>query len=105
MSIHQRASILVGLLIWVLAMVMTVSSCAYVNIKTPYDSNLDRTELGAKKGIAQAYSILWLFTWGDTSYATAAKNGDITVIRHADQEIQQVLFGLYTRWRIVVYGD
>jgi hypothetical protein len=26
-------------------------------------------------------------------------------MRHADQEIQQILFGLYTRWRIVVYGD
>lgn len=105
MSGHQRARMSIGLLIWVLVMAMTVSGCAYVNIKTPYDSNLDNTELGAKKGIAQAYSILWLFTWGDTSYATAAENGGITVIRHADQEIQQVLFGLYTRWRIVVYGD
>lgn len=83
----------------------TLCSCAYVNVKTPYDSNLDQTELGAKRGVAQAYSILWLFTWGDASYATAAKNGHITVLRHADQEVQQVLFGLYTRWRIVVYGD
>jgi hypothetical protein len=90
-----------------LMMVITISvcSCAYVNVKTPYDTNLDKTELGSKTGVAQAYSILWLFTWGDTSYATAAKNGDITVIRHADQQIQQILFGLYTRWRIVVYGD
>ena len=84
---------------------MTLTSCAYVNVKTPYDSNLDKTELGAKKGTAQAYGLLWLFTWGDASYATAAKNGHITIMRHADQEIQQILFGLYTRWRIVVYGD
>jgi len=89
----------------VMVISITVCSCAYVNVKTPYDTNLDNTELGAKTGVAQAYSILWLFTWGDTSYATAAKNGNITVIRHADQQIQQVLFGLYTRWRIVVYGD
>ncbi len=92
-------------LILVIAIAVAISGCAYVNVKTPYDSNLDKTELGAKKGVAQAYSILWLFTWGDSSYATAAKNGDITVIRHADQEIQQILFGLYTRWRIIVYGD
>lgn len=105
MNRYQRIRVTIGLLIGVLIMTVTVSSCAYVNIKTPYDSNLNSTELGAKKGVAQAYSILWLFTWGDTSYATAAENGDITVIRHADQEIQQVLFGLYTRWRIVVYGD
>jgi len=89
----------------VMVIAIAVCSCAYVNVKTPYDTNLDKTELGAKTGVAQAYSILWLFTWGDTSYATAAKNGNITVIRHADQEIQQILFGLYTRWRIVVYGD
>lgn len=92
-------------LILVMVIAIAISSCAYVNVKTPYDSNLDKTELGAKKGVAQAYSVLWLFTWGDTSYATAAKNGDITVIRHADQQIQQILFGLYTRWRIIVYGD
>jgi hypothetical protein len=89
----------------VMIIAIAVCSCAYVNVKTPYDTNLDKTELGAKTGVAQAYSILWLFTWGDTSYATAAKNGNITIIRHADQEIQQILFGLYTRWRIVVYGD
>lgn len=89
----------------VVLLIMTLCSCAYVDVKTPYDQNLDNTELGSKTGTAQAYSILWLFSWGDTSYATAAKNGDITVIRHADQEVQQVLFGLYTRWRIVVYGD
>jgi hypothetical protein len=95
----------IGVILVVLAMVIAANSCAYMDIKTPYDSNLDRTELGTKKGTAQAYSALWLFTWGDMSYATAAANGDITVIRHADQEIFQVLFGLFTRWRIVVYGD
>jgi hypothetical protein len=92
-------------LVLVLLIAVTFCSCAYVNIKTPYDSNLDKTELGAKKGVSQAYSVLWLFTWGDASYATAAKNGHITILRHADQEVQQFLFGLYTRWRIVVYGD
>ncbi|MBW2200549.1 MAG: hypothetical protein JRF71_06885, partial [Deltaproteobacteria bacterium] len=56
-------------------------------------------------GTAEAYSVLWLFAWGDASYAKAAENGGITVLRSADQEIFLVLFGLYTRWRIVVYGD
>ena len=79
--------------------------CAYVNVKTPYDKDLDRTELGSKEGTAEAYSLLWLFAWGDASYARAAENGDITILRSADQEIFQILFGLYTRWRVVVYGD
>ncbi|MFZ0244034.1 MAG: TRL domain-containing protein [Desulfobacterales bacterium] len=79
--------------------------CAFVNIRTPYDTDLNRTELGSKTGTAEAYSLLWLVAWGDASYSAAAKNGQITVMNHADQEVVQVLFGLYTRWRIVVYGD
>jgi hypothetical protein len=82
-----------------------VTGCAYVDIKTPFDQDLDRTELGSKRGTAEAYSLFWLVAWGDASYATAAKNGGIKILRHADQEVRQVLFGLYTRWRVVVYGD
>ena len=89
----------------VLAIIFTVSGCAYVNIRTPFDTDLNRTDLGSKKGIATAYSLLWLVSWGDASYAAAAKNGDITILKHADQEMQQILLGLYTRWRVVVYGD
>jgi hypothetical protein len=55
--------------------------------------------------VAEARSILWLVAWGDASYAAAAANGGITTLRHADQEVFNVLFGLYTRWRVVVYGD
>lgn len=79
--------------------------CAYVNVRTPYDTDLNRTGLGSKTGTAEAYSLLWLVAWGDASYTAAAENGHITVMRHADQEVLQVLFGLFTRWRIVVYGD
>ncbi len=89
----------------VLAIIFTGSGCAYVNIRTPFDTDLNRTDLGAKKGIATAYSLLWLVSWGDASYAAAAKNGDITILKHADQEMQQILLGLYTRWRVIVYGD
>ena len=84
---------------------LVVYGCAYVNIRTPYDTDLNRTQLGSKTGTAEAYSLLWLVAWGDASYTAAAKNGQITVMQHADQEVLQVLFGLYTRWRIVVYGD
>lgn len=94
-----------GVVFLIILLSFLICNCAYVDIKTPYDNNLDNTELGSKKGIAQAYSVLWLVTWGDASYAAAAKNGGITVLRHADQEVQQVLFGLYSRYRIVVYGD
>lgn len=90
----------------VLVIIFTVSGCAvYGNIKAPFDTDLNRTDLGSKKGVATAYSLLWLVAWGDASYAAAAQNGDITVLKHADQHTVQVLFGLYTRWRVIVYGD
>ena len=92
-------------IVLLMSILLVFSGCAFINIKTPFDTDLDKTELGSKRGTASAYSLLWLVSWGDASYATAAKNGGITVMKHADQEMQQVLLGLYTRWRVVVYGD
>jgi hypothetical protein len=53
----------------------------------------------------RAAPALWLVSWGDAGYAAAAENGGIKVLKHADQRTLQVLFGLFTRWRVVVYGD
>jgi hypothetical protein len=92
-------------IVLLMSILLVFSGCAFINIKTPFDTDLDKTELGSKRGTAEAYSLLWLVSWGDASYATAAKNGGITVMKHADQEMQQILLGLYTRWRVVVYGD
>jgi hypothetical protein len=93
------------MLLLVAILYLGLTGCAYMNVKAPFDTDVNRSELGAKTGTAEAYSLLWLFAWGDASYATAAANGGITTLRHADQEMFQVLFGLYTRWRIIVYGD
>ena len=87
------------------AVALLLSGCAYVNTKTPYDLDLNNTDLGTKVGVAEAQSVLWLVAWGDASYEAAARNGNITVLKHADQEIYQILLGVYTRWRVVVYGD
>jgi hypothetical protein len=94
------------LIVLILAIsLLTLSGCAYMNTKIPLDLDLDQTVLGQKSGVAEARSVLWLVAWGDASYAAAAKNGGITTLRHADQEVFSVLFGLYTRYRVVVYGD
>ena len=89
----------------IVAAAIALSGCAYVHTKTPFDSDLNTTDLGAKRGTAEAYSVLWLVAWGDASYAAAARNGDIKILKHADQETFSVLLGLYTRWRVIVYGD
>ena len=85
--------------------VLAVTGCAFTYIRTPYDTNLDQTQLGTKIGTASNYSVAWLVSWGEAGYADAAKNGNITVMKHADEELQQYLFGLYVKRTIIVYGD
>lgn len=92
-------------LVVLLAVLLALSGCAYMNVKTPFDTNLDKTVLGEKTGESNCYSILWLVSWGDAGTAAAAKNGNITTINHMDQKALCVLFGLYYRHTTIVYGD
>ena len=77
----------------------------YVHTVIPLDQNLDRTELGAKEGRASTQGVLWLFAWGDGGTQAAARDGEITVVNHADREVYVVLGGLYSRLTTIVYGD
>lgn len=79
--------------------------CLYTNIQRPLDGDFSSTDLGSKEGRSSNHSVLWLFAWGDAGTKAAAENGDITVIKHADREIQFVLFGAYFRITTVLYGD
>lgn len=82
-----------------------LGGCAYTNIRSPLDTSLERTELGSKQGTSSNYSLLWLVAWGDASYAKAAKNGDIKIMRHSDQELKQYFFGMFVKQTTIVYGD
>ena len=91
-----------------LAAVLTaplLTGCLYYNVSSPLDTDLDETQLGSKVGQSQAQSILWAVAWGDAGTQAAARDGDITTIRHADQNGLWVLFGLYIRQTTIVYGD
>ncbi|SPD73911.1 conserved exported hypothetical protein [uncultured Desulfobacterium sp.] len=88
-----------------LIVLFAFSGCAYVNVKTPYDTDLDQTTLGDKVGKASCYSILWLVAWGDAGTAAAAKDGNITVINHMDAQVVSILFGLYCSNTTIVYGN
>ncbi|MFN8391109.1 MAG: TRL domain-containing protein [Bdellovibrionota bacterium] len=87
------------------ALLVNASGCAYANIKIPFDDDLNNTHLGTKVGKASVRSICWLVAWGDESIAAAAKEGNITTLNHADQEIFIVLWGLYSQHTMIVYGD
>lgn len=92
-----------------LAALLTVAlitpSCAFAHIGIPLDTDVSTTELGDKVGRSTSRSILGLVAWGDSSSASAAKNGGITVLRHMDAEVLVVLGFVYVSTTTVVYGD
>ncbi|PLY01816.1 MAG: hypothetical protein C0623_05035 [Desulfuromonas sp.] len=92
-------------LILLASLLFALSACAYIDTRSPYDEDLNNTDLGTKTGRASNYSLFWVAAWGDAGYAAAAKNGGITTLKHADVEVYSLLFGLYVRRTIVVYGD
>ena len=93
------------IVIAVMLIVSILSGCLYSHVTVPLSTNLDKTDLGHKKGEASIYSVVWLFAWGDSGGATAAKNGGITTMTHMDRELYVILFGIYTRTTTIVYGD
>lgn len=84
---------------------LSLSSCIYTHIRTPYDTDLATTKLGAKTGTSSAYSVLGLFAWGDASSAAAAREGGITTLNHMDAEELFILGFIYNKVTTIVYGD
>ena len=97
-----------GRSVWAILVVALLSAgCAnlYANYKFPHDIYVDNTVLGKMEGRATRHTVLWLVSWGDQGAATAAQNGGLTTMNHMDSEVFQILYGLYTRETVVVYGD
>ena len=88
-----------------LTIAIALSGCAYVNVKTPLDTDLDKTTMGSKVGTSSLESVLWIAAWGDAGVKAAAENGNITVVNHVDQQTFSVLFGVYTKVTTIAYGD
>jgi hypothetical protein len=94
-----------ALLMVILAFTIVINGCLYANVKTPLDLDADKTDIGNKVGTSTIQSVLWLVAWGDGSTEAAAKNGNISVIHHMDQEVFSILFGLYSKSTTIVYGE
>ncbi len=84
---------------------LSQTGCMYSDLRLPLDEDVDRTELGSKVGRADAYSIMFLVSWGDAGTAAAADHGGIKNIRHLDIEYKVILWGLYLRRTTIAYGE
>ena len=84
---------------------MTSSSCLYIDVQYPMDDDYTNTELGRKTGKASMYSVLGLVSWGNAGSKAAAEAGGVKVLKHADQQYFAVFWPFYQRWTTVIYGD
>lgn len=94
-----------GLLAAGLLLMPALPGCVYMNIRIPLDTNLDRTELGEGTGASSLRSVLWMVAWGDAGIHAAARQGNLRVIHHADQQALSILGGLYYKRTTIVYGE
>ena len=94
-----------ALALFLLLLLPVSSGCLYASYREPLDRNLDETRLGDTVGTSERRAVLWLFMWGDAGTQAAAREGGLRVIHHADHEILSVLFGLYFRERLILYGE
>ncbi len=58
-----------------------------------------------KVGTGSTACILGLFSVGDASIHTACAQAGITKIQHIDYQTTTVLFGLFSSYKIIVYGE
>ncbi len=89
----------------VILSIIMLNGCIYTHVTMPLGTELNKTELGHKQGDSSMYSLFWLFAWGDSGVASAARKGGISVMTHMDRDFESILFGFYTRTTTIVYGD
>jgi hypothetical protein len=87
----------------------------YSNVTAPIAAGVSGKPVGPLVGRASSNSIaippnpfgipaVALFTWGDMSEKTAAANGGITNVTHADYEMQVILM-FFRRVTLITYGQ
>lgn len=72
---------------------------------TPVDITFESNAIGPARGKAAATSVLWLFSYGDCSVQSAARDGNLATVNHVDADVTNILFGLYTRYETVAWGE
>jgi hypothetical protein len=89
----------------IVAPVVPPQGLIYSQTKAPISTDFSNTPVGTKKGEASASSILGLIATGDCGIQAAALAGGIKTISHADYQFSSILFGIYTKTTVTVYGE
>ena len=76
----------------------------YSSFEAPLATGYGDTKITRKSGEATVKSVLGLVSWGDASVVSAAKEGSITTVHHADYRFYS-FFGIYSTFTTIVYGE
>lgn len=82
----------------------TASGCLFAHVRTPMGTVNRTISVQDKSGSSSCNSLLWLIAWGDCGIQAAAKDGNLTTLEYADEEIMSVCFGLWVHSTTIVYG-
>ena len=74
------------------------------SVKAPLSIDHDRTAVTTKKGESSASCVLCLFSFGDASTQSAARDGDLKVIHYLDYEYLNII-GLYQKTTVIAHGE
>lgn len=80
----------------------------YTNIRVPLKTDLKNTVFNTNQGEADTLTFqygIWSFSVGDSSAHSAIINACINEVDYAEYEYTNILFGLYQKMTIIVYGD
>jgi hypothetical protein len=80
------------------------SGCLFAHVRTPMGTVNRTISVQDKSGSSSCDSLLWLVAWGDCGIQAAAKDGNLTTLEYADEEIMSVCFGLWIHSTTIVYG-
>jgi len=89
------------------ALLMFCLSGCYYKWNTPMiHTSMNFNGTGQSKvGKATCKQFIWFFGDGDCSLTTAMKNGNISKVHHVDTDVNVLLWGIYSEYTMVVYGD
>lgn len=76
---------------------------AFNQTSAPMDITFDETRLGERRGTASSKRIIGLFSFGDASIQTAARNGRMDVVDQVDYEFLNIL-GIYVEFTTIAIG-
>lgn len=84
----------------------------YTKTVRPYMTDFDHTPVGSRRCVLDEHRIREPFSghgvsveWSESVIRAATRECGITVLTHSDEEMFSVLFGIYSRRRLIVYGD